>query len=79
MGKFMWIGIVLTAVGAVVLLINPITYTTEETLLEVGPVTATAEREESFAIPAAVGWVSLGGGATLLLIGLFQLVRNDVL
>lgn len=78
MGKAMWIGIVLTALGALVLVAGSVPYTTEETTFEIGPVEATAQTRETIDIPPAIGWVSMGAGAALLLIGMFKIVRGDL-
>ncbi len=78
MGKAIWIGIVLTALGSLVLVAGSLPYTTEETTFELGPVKATAQTWAKLDIPPAIGWISMGTGSALLLIGMFKVVRGDV-
>ena len=54
-------GIVMIVLGAVALGYN-YTYTTKETVLQIGPITAVAEKEHTVAVPALLGWLLLGGG-----------------
>jgi uncharacterized membrane protein len=62
------LGIVLVALGLTVLAWQEITYTTHEKLLEIGPVTATAEREKTIELSPALGTASLLSGLGLLLL-----------
>jgi hypothetical protein len=78
MVKALWIGIVLTALGALVLVMGSVAYTTEETILEVGPVEATARTRETLDVPPAIGWVSLGAGGVLLVGAVFKIVRGGL-
>lgn len=59
-------GIVLIALGAAVLAWDHYTYTTTETILQVGPVTATAEQTHSVSLPPILGWLLIAGGACAL-------------
>ena len=60
------IGIALLVCGAAVLAYNSFSYTTTETVLQVGPVTATADRTHEVALPPILGWLLVGGGAVVL-------------
>ena len=60
------IGIALLVGGAAVLAYNSFSYTTTETVLQVGPVTATADRTHEVALPPILGWLLVGGGAVVL-------------
>lgn len=60
------IGIALLVLGAAVIVYQQFSYTTTETVLQVGPVTATAERTHDVALPALLGWILIGGGAVVL-------------
>lgn len=60
------IGIALVISGAAVLAYNSFSYTTTETVLQVGPVTATADRTHEVALPPILGWLLVGGGAVVL-------------
>ena len=61
------IGIVLIAVGLVSLAYQGITYTSRETVLEVGPIKATADKEKRIPLPPILGGIALVGGVALLL------------
>ena len=61
------IGIVLIAVGLVSLAYQGITYTSRETVLEVGPIKASAEKEKRIPLPPILGGIALAGGVALLL------------
>ena len=60
------LGIVLLALGVIFLGYRAITYQTRETVLEVGPIKATAERTRSIPLPPAVGWALVISGTALL-------------
>ncbi len=59
-------GIALIVIGAAVLGYDHYSYTTRETVLQVGPITATADRTHTVSIPPILGWLLLGGGVGLL-------------
>jgi uncharacterized membrane protein len=61
------IGIVLIAVGLVSLAYQGITYTSRETVLEVGPIKASADKEKRIPLPPILGGIALVGGGALLL------------
>ncbi len=60
------IGALLIIVGAVSLVYKGFNYTSEETVLQVGSVKATAETEKSVAIPAWAGIVALVAGVLII-------------
>jgi hypothetical protein len=60
------IGIVLIAVGLVSLAYQGITYTSRETVLDLGPIKATADRQKTIPMPPILGGLALAGGVTLL-------------
>jgi len=60
------IGIALVVFGAAVLAYQQFSYTTTETVLQVGPVTATADRTHDVALPPILGWLLIGGGTVVL-------------
>ena len=60
------LGIVLILIGAAILAYGHFSYRTTETVLEVGPIKATAEKTKTVPIPAIFGWVLIGGGALVL-------------
>ena len=64
------IGIALIAIGAAVLGYDHYSYTTKEQVLQIGPLTATAEKTHTVALPPILGWALVGGGICLLAFGL---------
>jgi hypothetical protein len=63
------VAIVLIAIGVVSLAYQGITSTTRETDREVGPNTATAEKEKTIPLPPILGGLALAGGVVLLVVG----------
>ena len=63
------VGIVLVVLGAAVLGYRQFTYTTNEEVLKVGPITATAEKERTINFPAVLGWVLVVGGIGVIIFG----------
>jgi len=64
------IGLILIVIGVVALVYQGITYSTRETVLDVGPIHATADREKTLPISPLVGAGAVAGGVALLLFGL---------
>jgi len=64
------IGLILIVVGVVALVYQGITYSTRETVLDVGPIHATADREKTLPISPLFGAGAVAGGVALLLFGL---------
>jgi hypothetical protein len=64
------VGIALVMMGLAALAYQGITYTTRETVLDVGPIHATAEREKTFPLPPVLGIAAVGGGVALMIAGL---------
>jgi hypothetical protein len=62
-------GMILIVIGIVSLSYNRITYTARETIAEIGPLQATAEREKSIALPPALGGLMLVAGIGLVAVG----------
>jgi hypothetical protein len=60
------IGIVLIVAGALALVYQGITYNRDRTVLEVGPISATAETRETIPIPPVLGGLAIAGGVVLL-------------
>ena len=63
------VGIALIVIGLAALAYQGITYTTRETVLDVGPIHATTERERTFPLPPVLGIAAVAGGVALLLAG----------
>jgi hypothetical protein len=60
------LGVALMVLGAAVLGYDHYSYTTTESVLQIGPITATAERTHTVALPAILGWLLIAGGACAL-------------
>jgi len=60
-------GIALIVMGAAVLGYDHYTYTTKEKVLQVGPITATAEKEHTVSLPPILGWLLVAAGAGILI------------
>ena len=60
------LGIALILIGAGILAYRQFSYRTQETVLEVGPIKATAERTKTVPLPPILGWALIGGGACVL-------------
>ncbi len=61
-------GIVLIAFGVLALIYGGFRYTSRETVLDIGPLHATAEREHSVPIAPIAGALMLIGGAAMLIV-----------
>lgn len=64
------VGIVLIVLGVAALAYQGINYTTRETVIDIGPVHATAERHRTLPLPPVLGGVVVAGGIVLLLAGM---------
>ena len=64
------IGAVLIVLGLAALVYQGITYTTRETVIDIGPVHATANREKTLPLPPVVGIAAVAGGVALLIAGM---------
>ena len=62
-------GIALIVLGLVALVYGGITYTSRETVVDLGPIQATADRERTFPLPPVAGIVAVVGGIALLVGG----------
>ena len=63
-------GIVLIVLGLAALVYGGITYTSRETVIDIGPIQATADRERTFPLPPIAGVVAVAGGIALLVAGM---------
>jgi len=60
----------LIVLGLGALAYQGINYTTRETVIDVGPVHATAERHRTLPLPPVVGAIVVAGGVVLLVAGM---------
>jgi hypothetical protein len=63
------LGIALIVLGLAALAYQGITYTTRETVLDIGPIKATADREKTVPLPPVLGIVAIAGGVALVMAG----------
>lgn len=63
------LGMALIVFGVVALAYQGFTYTTRETVLDLGPIHATAERQKTFPLPPVLGIVAVAGGVALVIAG----------
>ena len=59
----------LIVVGLAALVYQGITYTTRETVIDIGPLHATAERQKTLPLPPVLGIAAVAGGVVLLIAG----------
>ena len=63
------LGIVLIVLGLAALAYQGFTYTTRETVIDIGPIKATADREKTVPLPPILGIVAVAGGVALMVAG----------
>ena len=69
-------GVLLIVLGLAALVYQGVTYTSRETVIDIGPITATADREEMLPIPPVVGIVAVAAGVALLVAGAQARLRD---
>ena len=62
-------GLLLLVLGVLALAYQGITYTSRETVVDIGPIQATAERQKTVPLPPVVGAAAVVGGVLLLVVG----------
>lgn len=63
------IGVVLIILGIAGLVMGRFTYTTEEKVIDLGPLQATAEKEHSIAVPDIAAIAAIVAGGFLVFVG----------
>ena len=63
------VGVLLIVFGVAALIYQGITYTTKETVIDIGPLKATTERQKTVPLPPVVGGLALVGGIVLMVAG----------
>jgi hypothetical protein len=63
------VGVVLLVLGVMALVYQGITYTSRETVIDLGPVHATADRQKTLPLPPLVGIAAVAGGVVRLIAG----------
>jgi hypothetical protein len=64
-----WVGVVLIVLGVLALVYQGVSYKQRETVVDVGPVHAEANREKTIPLPPIVGACGIAGGLVLLVVG----------
>ena len=67
---FSIVGVLLIVLGVAALVYQGVTYTSRETVIDIGPIQATANRERTLPLPPLVGIAAVAGGVALLVAGL---------
>jgi hypothetical protein len=62
------VGIILIAIGIVALVWGGISWTREKTIVDLGPLEATAETRERIPLPPVIGGIALIAGIVLLVV-----------
>jgi hypothetical protein len=63
------VGLVLIVLGVVALVYQGFTYTSRETVIDIGPLHATADRQKTLMLPPVLGIGAVAGGVALLVAG----------
>ena len=63
------LGIALIVLGLVVFAYQGIAYTTQEKVIDLGPLQATVEKEKTIPLPPIAGGLALVGGIVLVIVG----------
>jgi hypothetical protein len=66
------LGIVLVVLGALALAYQGFNYTRRETVIDIGPIHATADKQEHVPLPPIIGGLALAAGVALLVFGAKQ-------
>lgn len=63
------LGIALIILGVIGLIVQGVSYTSREKVVDLGGLTVTADKQKTVPIPAIVGGVALAGGVALVVMG----------
>jgi len=63
------LGVALILLGLVAFAYQGITYTTQNKIIDIGPLQATVDQKETIPLPPIVGGLALAGGVALLIMG----------
>ena len=69
MKPFVIVGVLLIALGLAALVAQGVTYTSNETVIDIGPLHATADQERTLPLPPVLGVAAVAAGAGLLVVG----------
>ncbi|HEX3178138.1 MAG TPA: DUF3185 domain-containing protein [Methylomirabilota bacterium] len=63
------VGLILIILGVIALAYQGITYTTNQKVVDLGPLKLEAKREKTIPLPPVLGGVALAAGVILLIVG----------
>ena len=63
------LGLALILLGVVAFAYQGITYTTQNKIIDIGPLQATVDQKETIPLPPIAGGLALAGGVALLIMG----------
>jgi hypothetical protein len=63
------VGIVLIVLGVIALAYQGITYTTQEKVVDIGPLKVEAQREKTIPLPPVLGGIAVAAGVILMIAG----------
>ncbi|MCY2929567.1 MAG: DUF3185 domain-containing protein [Planctomycetota bacterium] len=63
------LGIALIILGVIGLIVQGVSYTSREKVVDLGGLTVTADKQKTIPIPAILGGVALAGGVALVVMG----------
>ncbi|MDO9583943.1 MAG: DUF3185 domain-containing protein [Desulfomicrobium sp.] len=63
------VGILLIVLGIATFTYQGLTYTTQEKVIDLGPLQMTAEKTRTIPLPPIMGGIALAGGIALLIVG----------
>lgn len=69
MKKLSIVGVLLIVLGIAAFAYQGITYTTQEKVVDLGPLQMTAEKTRTIPLPPIMGAIALAGGVALLIVG----------
>ena len=64
------VGVVLIVLGLLALVYQGINYTSRETVIDIGPLHATADRQKTLPLSPVLGIAAVAGGVVLLVTGM---------
>ena len=62
-------GVLLIVLGLTALVYPGVSYTSRDTVIDISPITATADRQKTLPIPPVLGILAVAGGVALLVVG----------
>ncbi len=63
------VGVALIVLGLVALVYQGISYTSRDTIIDIGPLHATADRQRTLPLPPVLGIAAVAGGVALMVAG----------